>query len=551
MSRTTRRAAAAFSLISLGMGAPLSAEAAGTCTAEATHGPEGSQPHRRLGQGGRSGRSLPCACIVEGAIATGGDGAGPNSARLRVQLPQKWNGKLVFFGVGGLAGSLDPSANLHDVASAFGRGYATAITDTGHVGKNPFDAELDTRGPGQAERGEDHRLFLPRAASGDGRRQGDRGRVLRRRESIARLFRRMLVRRPHGAHGGDALPRRLRRNHRRRALHGQSHAALGLQERESLPQGACVAKDVVAKVNEAVLAQCDASDGVKDGLIQNPGKCSFDPQSLVPATLTPGAGRRLQDVHGPVTDAAGHAIYPGSPVTDLAAADGPGGGFVGWVVTPDAAGRSCRGRTLGGRSANPVGRGRGLHEIHRPSRSGLRLQQQLAREGRSRSRTTRSSNSTRGSGSATPTSRSGSRRSSPHGKKLILFHGYGDTAISPFRTVWFYEDLAKGLGGYDKAREHARLFMVPGMLHCFGGDGPSGFDTLSALDAWVEEGKAPDGIAAAKFPDNKPGEKALRTMPLCAFPEQARYKGTGEVNGAENWACVNGDTSSSRSGRRA
>jgi feruloyl esterase len=85
--------------------------------------------------------------------------------------------------------------------------------------------------------------------------------------------------------------------------------------------------------------------------------------------------------------------------------------------------------------------------------------------------------------------------------------------------------------------------MAPGMLHCFGGDGPSDFDTLSALDAWVNESKAPDGIVAAKLPDNKPGRKPLRTMPLCAFPEQAKYSGTGDVNSAENWTCTPGDTS--------
>jgi feruloyl esterase len=81
------------------------------------------------------------------------------------------------------------------------------------------------------------------------------------------------------------------------------------------------------------------------------------------------------------------------------------------------------------------------------------------------------------------------------------------------------------------------------MVHCFGGDGPSDFDTLGALDAWVEQDKAPDGIVAAKFPDNKPNQTPQRTMPLCAFPEQARYKGTGEINAAENWTCVQGDTS--------
>ena len=111
------------------------------------------------------------------------------------------------------------------------------------------------------------------------------------------------------------------------------------------------------------------------------------------------------------------------------------------------------------------------------------------------------------------------------GKKLILYHGYGDTAISPFRTVWFYEDLAKGLGGYDKASEHARLFMAPGMLHCFGGDGPNDFDTLSALDAWVEQGKAPDGIAAAKLPDNKPERSLSARCRSAPFPSRPATRG--------------------------
>jgi feruloyl esterase len=85
--------------------------------------------------------------------------------------------------------------------------------------------------------------------------------------------------------------------------------------------------------------------------------------------------------------------------------------------------------------------------------------------------------------------------------------------------------------------------MVPGMLHCFGGDGPNDFDTLGALEDWVEKGQAPDGIVAAKSPDGKPGGTPSRTMPLCAFPAQARYKGDGDVNVAGNWTCPESDAS--------
>ena len=85
--------------------------------------------------------------------------------------------------------------------------------------------------------------------------------------------------------------------------------------------------------------------------------------------------------------------------------------------------------------------------------------------------------------------------------------------------------------------------MAPGMLHCLGGDGPNNFDSLAALDAWVEQGKAPDDIVACEFSRQQPDQKPLRTMPLCAFPEQARYRRTGDVNAAENWTCPEGDAS--------
>ena len=152
---------------------------------------------------------FPARCVVEGTIATDGDGAGPNSARLRVQLPETWNGKLVFFGVGGLAGSLDPSANPHDFVSALGLGYATAITDTGHVGKNPFDANWILEAPGKPNKAKiiDYFYRAPHQATVAAKTLASDSTA--RPKVSASLFRRMLVRRPHGAHGGDAIPRRL------------------------------------------------------------------------------------------------------------------------------------------------------------------------------------------------------------------------------------------------------------------------------------------------------------------------------------------------------
>ena len=79
-----------------------------------------------------------------------------------------------------------------------------------------------------------------------------------------------------------------------------------------------------------------------------------------------------------------------------------------------------------------------------------------------------------------------------------------------------------------------RLFLVPGMQHCSGGIGPDRFDTLSAIEAWAEQGKAPESIAATTKPDA--AEK--HSLPLCPFPQQGRYSGHGELNDAANWTCA-------------
>ena len=541
MPRTTRRAATALSLISLGMVAPLPAEAAGTCTTEALAGLNVPNFTVALVKAAEAEGPFPARCVVEGAVATDGEGAGPNSARLRVQLPQTWNGKLVFFGVGGLAGSLNPSANPHDFISALSSGYATAITDTGHVGKNPFDADWILEAPGKPNEAKivDYFYRAPHQATAAAK------------ALVAGFYAAPKVSRAYfdgcsfGGHMGLMEAMRYPDDYDgviAGAPYMDNHTQLWGYKNAKAFLKAHVTPDVVAKVNEAVLAKCDADDGVKDGLIQNPGKCSFDPQSLVPATLTQGQADAFKTFMASVTDARGHAIYPGSPIADLAAADGPAGGFVGWVVTAAPPADPAAAEPWG--AAPPVlwaaaeGFTKSI-DLHDPAfdfnNNWPETNGEIADDALNQF------DARLGIGDADQP-----ERLAPffaQGKKLILYHGYGDTAISPFRTVWFYEDLAKASGGYDKASEHARLFMAPGMLHCFGGDGPSDFDTLSALDAWVEQGKAPDGIVAAKLPDNKPGQKPLRTMPLCAFPEQARYKGTGDVNAAENWTCVQGDTS--------
>jgi len=120
------------------------------------------------------------------------------------------------------------------------------------------------------------------------------------------------------------------------------------------------------------------------------------------------------------------------------------------------------------------------------------------------------------------------------GGKLIVYHGWADGTVSPMTSIDFYSEVAQKLGGIDKISGWYRLFMVPGMFHCRGGDVPDQFDALSAIVAWVEKNQAPERIVASQMD----GEKVLRTRPLYPYPAVARYSGTGDLNDAANWTPV-------------
>jgi feruloyl esterase len=120
-------------------------------------------------------------------------------------------------------------------------------------------------------------------------------------------------------------------------------------------------------------------------------------------------------------------------------------------------------------------------------------------------------------------------------RKLILYHGFSDNLAPPFRTIWFYRELADQEKGYAKAQENVRLFMVPGMGHCSGGTSPNSFETLNTLANWVENGVAPEAIPATNTGSGY-------SMPLCKFPEQATYLG-GPFTSASSWKCDSSDQS--------
>jgi feruloyl esterase len=119
------------------------------------------------------------------------------------------------------------------------------------------------------------------------------------------------------------------------------------------------------------------------------------------------------------------------------------------------------------------------------------------------------------------------------GGKLIQYHGWSDPSIAPENSINYYTSVAEALDGAKNVQKSYRLFMVPGMGHCAGGEGTSTFDMLTALERWVEHGTAPSQVPASRSVNGV----VNRTRPLCPFPQVAVYNGRGSVDESANFAC--------------
>jgi feruloyl esterase len=143
------------------------------------------------------------------------------------------------------------------------------------------------------------------------------------------------------------------------------------------------------------------------------------------------------------------------------------------------------------------------------------------------------------------------KRFQERGGKLILYHGWSDAAIPALNSPNYYQSVVSKMGE-NNADAFVRLFMAPGMQHCGGGSGPNSFGQLAggvegdplhdidaALERWVEQGIAPQQIIATKYKTgNDPKSGVARTRPLCPYPQVARWKGSGSTDDAANFTCV-------------
>jgi feruloyl esterase len=260
-------------------------------------------------------------------------------------------------------------------------------------------------------------------------------------------------------------------------------------------------------LHNAVIAACDGLDGVKDGLIENPLACKFDPGVLVckggeePACLTQAQVDTARLIYSPISDARTKQEIPGlAPGSELGWTD------MGWSASARATGLDHFRYLIFASPEWDVQKFNVATDVAR------------LREGPS---------------GAIDAADPNLKPFFDRGGKLIQYHGWADPQITPLASVAYFNRMAAASGGASKVHASYRLFMAPGMGHCGGGAGPNDFDELTALEQWVEQGKAPDAIIASHSREGK----VDRTRPLCPYPQVATYKGSGSIDDAANFIC--------------
>ena len=119
------------------------------------------------------------------------------------------------------------------------------------------------------------------------------------------------------------------------------------------------------------------------------------------------------------------------------------------------------------------------------------------------------------------------------GGKLLMYHGWADSLVAPMSSVNYYNKVVEATGGLAKAANSIRLFMMPGVNHCAGGEGPDTFDRMGILDRWVESGEAPDQIRATHSTNGQVDRERV----ICPYPQVAKYNGSGSAEVAANFRC--------------
>ncbi len=434
--------------------------------------------------------------------------------------PQTWNGKYLQKGSGGWGGEVYTYA----LATPLARGYATAVTDDGHasdgtahftVGHPDKLVDFGYRAIHETSRlarsiimayygaAEKRAYFV---GCSDGGRE-----ALMQAQRYPEDFDGIVAGAPAAA-WNDLMA----------GFVWNERAMSSADGKPALPVA------TLDLLQAAALRTCDAMDGLRDGLIDDPRRCRFDPETLLckaadnDRCLTRAQVDAVKKVYaGPADPVTGTRIHPGLEV----GMEADPSGWRTWVLGGDQA------KFGNSHFADVVYQGAPWNwrsgDLHRD----LVLARLRA--------------------SVLDATNPDLRAFRAHGGKLLLFHGWGDAALPPRGTIAYVEDVRRFMathGGQGDIDGFVRLFMVPGMGHCWGGPGATSFgneevpapdlvqdadhDIVMALDRWVEKGKAPTRIVATRTGD------VPMTRPLCAYPAVARYDGKGSSDDATNFSCV-------------
>ena len=453
---------------------------------------------------------LPRYCRVDGHVAVPG-----NTVSFRVGLPDTWNGKFYFQGVGGTGGSIG------SLNTGLARGYASASTDTGHQSSDTTWGSNRAKEIDYGHRGTHVTTVAAKALSAayygkplaqayfNGCSNGGRQALMEVQRYPTDFT---------GIIAGDpatGTPMQVGR-----ALVYQHMLA---SEANYLPI------DKVELLSTATLAACDKTDGLEDGLITDPRLCTFKPETLkcagadAPTCLTAGQLETVRRVYSPVKTPAGTQYTAGFPMGH----EGGTSGWRGWISGNVAPTKQADG-TLAYSGNLPSGYNLSeqnmrflLFDVDEPGFNWrlFRFEQDLPRL----------KTMTEILSPLDPDLRPFKDR----GGKLLMYHGWADPAISAYGTVDYYNQVSKVVGGQREADTFSRLYLVPGMHHCSGGPGPNTFDMLTVLESWVERGAAPAQVIATRATDGK----VERTRPLCPHPQVARYSGQGSIDAAASFRC--------------
>jgi feruloyl esterase len=438
-------------------------------------------------------KRLPAFCRVALTIAPSPD----SDIKSEVWLPAAgWNGKLLEVGNGAWGGSIQYAA----LVDALARGYAAASTDTGHTGsdasfalghpeklidfgyRSVHETAVQAKATIAALYGSAPRLSYFNGCSGGGRMS------FMEAQRFPSDFDGIVA----GAPGYNRTD--------------VAFQTLGMAQATHVSPASLISPAKLRALHEAAVRQCDALDGLTDGLISDPAACRFDPAVIAckgadgPGCLTSEQVAAARRIYAPVVD----------PKTGARIASG---------LEP---GSELQWSSVAGDQPHAMYNDLFKFVVMKDPRWDYRTLDVSAQLDAAR----RADN---GVLAATSTDL---RPFATRGGRLLMYHGWADQNIPPRESVHYYDALVRTMGASAVA-DAVRLFMVPGMGHCGGGEGPNEFDTLAALEQWREHGKAPERITASQVSEGR----VVRTRPLCPYPQIAGYKGAGSVDQAESFVC--------------